>query len=172
MTLTRMTAAVAGLLLTLSACGGGGDDEQAAKAISDSIMEEQKESGSADVFTMTQEEADCIGDGFVAEIGTDKLQEYGFLTEDLKTADKLSDVEMSTEDAGAAADTLFACADVRKMITDSLGELDAKTKACLEGVMTEDALRGLFVKMFSGKQEEAGQELIAPMMQCTAGSAE
>jgi hypothetical protein len=170
MTKTRVTAAVAGLLLVLSACGGGGDDEQASKAISDSIMKEQKTSGSSDVFQMKQEEADCIGDGFVDEIGTDKLKEYGFLTEDLKTADKLSEVKMSTEDARAAANTLFDCADVRKMMTESMGDLDPKTKACLEDVMTEDALRSLFTKMFSGKQDEAGQELIAPMMKCTAGA--
>jgi hypothetical protein len=170
MTTTRVTAAVAGLLLVLTACGGNGDDEKAAQAISDSIMKEQKASGSSDVFQMKQEEADCIGDGFVEEIGTDKLKEYGFLTEDLKTADRLTDVKMSTEDASAAADTLFGCADVQKMMTESMGDLDPKTKACLEDVMTEDALRDLFTKMFSGKQEEAGQDLIAPMMKCTAGA--
>jgi hypothetical protein len=173
MTKTGVTAAAAGLLLLLSACGGvggGGDDEKASQAISDSIMKEQKASGSSDVFTMKQEEADCIGDGFVDKIGTEKLQKYGFLTEDLKTADKLTEVKMSTEDAQAASDALFDCADVQKMMTESMGDLDPKTKACLQDVMTEDALRSLFTKMFSGKQEEAGQDLIAPMMKCTTGA--
>ena len=168
MTKTRVTAAVAALLLTLTACGSG-DDDQAAKSISDSIMKEQ-EGASADVFKMKQEEADCIGEGFVSEIGTDQLQEYGFLTEDLKTAEELTNVKMSTADAEAAADTLFDCADVQKMMTESMGDLDEKTKTCLEEVMTEDALHDLFTKMFSGKQEEAGQELIEPMMKCTAGA--
>lgn len=168
---TRATAALAGLLLTLTACGGGGggDDAKASKAISDSIMKQQKASGASDVFQMEQEEAECIGDGFVDKIGTEKLQEYGFLTEDLKTAEELTNVKMSTEDAGNAADTLFDCADVQQMLTESMGELDAKTKACIEDVMTEDALRDLFTKMFSGKQDEAGQALIEPMMKCTSG---
>ena len=56
------------------------------------------------------------------------------------------------------------------MMMQSMGDLDAKTKKCIEGVMTEDALRDLFTKMFSGKQEEAGQDLIAPMMKCTSGA--
>ena len=38
----RLTAAAAGLLLTLTACGGGGDDAEASKAISDSIMKSQE----------------------------------------------------------------------------------------------------------------------------------
>jgi hypothetical protein len=167
----RLTAAAAGLLLTLTACGGGGDDAEASKAISDSIMksQEQQQGGTGDIFAMQREEADCIGEGFVDKIGTEQLQEYGFLTEDLKAAEEgLTDVKMSTEDAEAAADTLLGCADVQQMMTKAMGEVDAKTKECLEGVLTDDALRSLFTKMFSGNQEEAGQELIQPMMKCAA----
>ena len=170
MNTSRLAAAGAALLLTLTACGGNGDDDKAAKAISDSIMKDQQSAGASDVFTMKQKEADCIGQGFVDEIGTEDLQKYGFLTKDLKTAEGLQTVKMSTEDAKAASDTLFDCADVQQMMMQSMGDLDAKTKDCIEGVMTEDALRDLFTKMFSGKQEEAGQDLIAPMMKCTSGA--
>lgn len=169
MTKTLASAALAGLLFTLTACGSG-DDEKAATAISDSIIEEQKGAEGSNVFKLERKEADCIGEGFVDKIGTDQLQEYGFLTEDLKTAKQLTNVEMSTEDAESASDTLFECADVQKMLTQAMGDVDAKTKACIEDVLTEDALRTLFTKMFSGKQEEAGRELIEPMMKCsTAG---
>jgi hypothetical protein len=168
---TLAATAIAALTLALSACGGGSeDDETAAKAISDSIMNEQDGGGATDVFAMKRSEADCIGDGFVDEIGTEKLQKYGFLTKVLEANESLTTVKMSTADAEAAADTLFDCADVQQMMLGSMGDLDAKTKKCIQGVMTEDALHGLFVKMFSGKQEEAGQELIAPMMKCTTGA--
>jgi hypothetical protein len=169
-TLRRAAAAVA-LLLAVTACGGGDEDAEAAKAISDSIVAEGKGQGGADqIFAMKRKDADCIGEGFVDKIGVEKLQEYGFLTEDLKTADELTEVTMSTEDAGAASDTLFSCVDVQEMMTGAMGDVDAKTRKCLEGVMTEDALRELFTKMFSGKREEAGQELVEPMMECaTAG---
>lgn len=170
MLISRPTVLLAALLLPLTACAGGNDDEEAAKAISDSIMESQENqaSGNAQMFAMPREDADCIGEGFVDEIGTEQLQEYGFLTEDLKAAEDFTNVEMSKEDAAAAADTLLECADVQQMMSEAMGEVDAKTRECFEEVLTEDALRSLFTKMFSGQQEEAGQELIQPMMECAA----
>jgi len=167
---SRATVLAAALLLPLTAaCGGSDDDAQASKAISDSIMESQEEqSGNAQMFAMPREDADCIGDGFVDRIGTEKLQEYGFLTEDLKAASDFTNVEMAKEDAEAAADTVIECADVQKMMSQAMGEVDAKTRECFEDVLTEKALRSLFTKMFSGQQEEAGQELIQPMMECAA----
>ena len=167
---SRPTVLLAALLLPLTACGGGDDDAKAAKAISDSIMESQQNqaSGNAQMFAMPRKDADCIGEGFVDQIGTEQLQEYGFLTEDLKAAEDFTNVEMSKEDATAAADTLLECADVQQMMSEAMGEVDAKTRECFEEVLTEDALRSLFTKMFSGQQEEAGQELIQPMMECAA----
>jgi len=167
---SRPTVLLAALLLPLTACGGSNDDAEAAKAISDSIMASQEEQsgGNAQMFAMPREDADCIGEGFVDEIGTEKLQEYGFLTEDLKAAEDFTNVEMSKEDAESAADTLLGCTDVQQMMSEAMGEVDAETRECFEDVLTEDALRSLFTKMFSGQQEEAGQELIQPMMECAA----
>ena len=123
MTKTRMTAVLAVLMLALTACGGaavgGGDDEKASKAIADSIMKEQQTAsgGAADVFQMKRAEADCIGDGLVENIGTDKLKEYGFLSKDLKIAKTMENVKMAADDAQAASDTLFDCADVKQMVS-------------------------------------------------------
>lgn len=166
---TLAAAVIAGLTMTLTACGGSGDDDAAAKAISDSIMEEQ-EGGSAEVFAMKREEADCIGEGFVGEIGVDQLQEYGFLTEDLK-AEPMTSVTMDTADAEAATGVLFDCADVPALMSQAMAsgqQVDAKTQKCLDEVLTEDKLRTMFTLMFSGKQDEASQEVIAPMMECAA----
>ena len=168
-----MTAALAALLLGLTACTGGGaanaDDAKASKAIADSIMKEQSSAagGAADVFRMQRKEADCIGDGLVDKIGTDKLKKYGFLTKDLKTAKTMDSVKMSADDAKSASDTLFSCADVKQMVNKAMGDVPPSTKACLDKVMTEDNLRQLFTMMFQGKSDEAGQKLVAPMMKCT-----
>lgn len=166
---TPAATAVAGLALTLSACGGSGDDEQAARAISTSIMEGQ-DGAATDVFTMKRAEADCIGEGFVDEIGVEPLQEYGFLTEDLK-AEPMADVAMETADAEAATGVLFDCADVPELMSQAMAsgqQLDEKTRKCLDGVLTEEKLRSMFTLMFSGEQDKASQEVVGPMMECAA----
>jgi hypothetical protein len=167
---TLAVTAIAALTLTLSACGGGSeDDETAAKAISDSIMSEQ-DGGAADVFAMERSEADCIGDGFVDEIGVEQLQEYGFITEDLK-AEPMTSVKMETADAEAATGVLFDCADVTELMSEAMAagqQVDKKTRECLEEVLTEEKLRTMFTLMFSGKQDEANQEVVRPLMECAA----
>ena len=163
-------AVLVALAATLSACGGagGGDDAKAAKAISDSIVSDQ-DAGS-DVMQVGREDADCIGDGLVDKIGTDQLQEYGLLTEDLKVDKQVTNVKFSTEDAKAATDTLFDCTDVMGMISKTMPTqgMDEATRKCFEDVLTEDAVRGMFVNMFSGKQDEASKALVEPMMKCAA----
>jgi hypothetical protein len=167
---TFAAAAIAALTLTtLAACGGSDDDETAAKAISDSIMKEQ-DGAAADVFAMERSEADCIGDGFVEEIGVEQLQEYGFITEDLK-AEPMTSVTMDTADAEAATGVLFDCADVTELMSEAMAagqQVDEKTQQCLEDVLTEEKLRTMFTLMFSGKQDEANQEIVRPLMECAA----
>lgn len=166
---TLAAAAIAALTLTLTACGGSEDDATASKAISDSIMKEQG-GAAADVFTMERPEADCIGDGFVEEIGVEQLQEYGFITEDLK-AEPMTSVTMETADAEAATGVLFDCADVTELMSEAMAagqQVDAKTRKCLEEVLTEDKLRTMFTLMFSGKQDQANQEVVRPLMECAA----
>ncbi len=85
----RTIGATAALALLLGACGGS-DDDAASKAISDSIMDSGNET-----FEVTQEQADCVGDGMVDGIGTDKLVEYGIITEDNEASDGLDSVKMS-----------------------------------------------------------------------------
>lgn len=166
---TFAAAAITALTLTLTACGGSDDDETAAKAISDSIMKEQ-DGAAADVFAMERSEADCIGDGFVEEIGVEQLQEYGFITEDLK-AEPMTSVKMETADAEAATGVLFDCADVTELMSEAMAagqQVDKKTQQCLEDVLTEETLRTMFTLMFSGKQDEANQEIVRPLMECAA----
>lgn len=173
-------AVLAALALLLGGCGGGSNDEQtqdeaASQAISDSIMKEQKSNDSASqFFTMKQKDADCIGEGLVDQIGTDQLQTYGLLTKDNKAKDTVTDVKMSPADAKSATDVLFDCTDVATMMQKAMaqsGDIPDQMKVCINKVLTEDTLRGMFTKIFSGQQEQAQKALVQPLTKCALGNA-
>ena len=168
-------ALTAVLMLTLTGCGGGGgggggassEDSDAAKEISKSLMEQNK---GEDMLAVKQEDADCIGEGMVDEIGTDKLKDYGFLKEDGTVAEDLEGLKMSTEDAGAMTDTMFGCTDVMAMMKDSMsaqmGDQDPALQKCIDEVLTEERVRDLLTGLFSGNEAAAGKSLTAPLMAC------
>ncbi|NUR07017.1 MAG: hypothetical protein HOQ45_08410 [Nocardioidaceae bacterium] len=170
---TWAAGVLAVLALVLTGCGNN-DDEEASKAISASIMKEQKSSSqSSQFFTMDKKDADCIGNGLVDKIGVDQLREYGVLTKDNKTKDDVTNVKMTTADAKSATDVLFTCTDVENMMQKAMsrsGQVPAEMKACINKVMTEENLRAMFEKIFAGKQDEAQKALIQPMMKCAIGS--
>lgn len=164
----RLAAGLSAALLTLGACGSA-DEEAAAAAIADSILEGQDETGAAELFSLDRGEADCIGERFVEGIGVDQLQEYGFLTDELEPSRDLEEVVMSSEDAEAATDALFACTNVGEMMEQGLAfgdQLDEETQACISEALSEDVLRDMFTLMFSGKEAEMNELAAAPMMEC------
>ncbi len=163
---TRTRGLVAALALVLSAsltaCGGG-DEEKASKAISDSLMQENEES-----LSVTQEQADCISDGFVDKIGVDQLKEYGVLTDDLEATDT-GDIELSEEDAGKAADSVMDCADFKEMFAQGFGEdLPAEAKECVDTALTDDVVKQFLTGIFAGSTD-GQQELQAALSECVAG---
>lgn len=175
---TMMAGLIAGML-TLAACGGSsgsggsalsGDDAKAASSISDAIVKSQKAGDSSSLLDVDKKDADCIGKGFVDKVGTDDLKKYGLLTKDLKTNKDLGTVKMSKGDAEGAADVLTGCTDLtsmmKKAMASSMGSLDAKTKACVDKALNEDALHDVFVAVFSGDSTQAGQQLQKPLMKC------
>lgn len=166
---TRALAVASGLALTLTlvACGGNDEDAQAAEAISASMMESSDEE-----FPVEQDQADCVGDGMVDRVGVDKLQEYGLLTEDLEMDGTVTDVQMEEADADAAADVLVGCIDAQAMLTDQFADDDTigeEEQECLNEVLDDEALTNLFSMMFQGREDEAMNDLIEPLMSCMMG---
>ena len=156
----RTIGATVVLALALAACGGS-DDEAASKAIADSIMDSNDET-----FEVTQEQADCVGDGMVEDIGTDNLVEYGLITEDNKAADGLETVKMSEDDAQSAADVMQDCADVKEIFATAMGELPAEAQDCIDEKLTDDVLNKFLVAVFSNDQEAGTQEITAALTEC------
>ena len=155
----RTIGAVAVLALSLTACGN--DEEAASTAISDSIMKSNDET-----FEVTQQEADCVGDGMVEQIGVDKLTEYGIITEDLKASGGIEDVEMSEGDAGSAADVMAECADIKALFTGAMSELPEEAQTCVDENLTDEVLHDFLVSIFMNDQEGGQQELMGALQEC------
>jgi hypothetical protein len=163
----KTIAGLSVLLLSLTACGGGlsSDDKTAIEALSQSIRDDSDQTGA---FTSDEAEADCIAEGMVTDIGTDKLVEYDILTSDLKANDTLEQTKMSEGDAGAAADVVLDCMDVRAMMMDQMGvaELPAEVLTCLEGALTDDIIKSMMVASFTGTEDASADEVSAAIMSC------
>jgi hypothetical protein len=174
--MTKLLAATVAALLacTLTACGGD-DDATASKNISASIISSQKSStGAAQLLSLKKKDADCIGDGLVDKVGTDKLQTYGVLTKDLKAKQSVTEVAMSGADAKAATDVLFGCSDIEakmRAAVSKAGSIPQAMRGCVDKALASDNLRPMFTKVFEGKQDEAQKALTAPLAKCAAGSA-
>jgi len=152
------------LSASLTACGGG-DDEKASQAIADQLSSEQVEGIQA-----TDEQATCVGDGFVDELGVDKLKEYGILNDDLEVDEGLETTDMSEEDAGKAADVLMDCVDFREMMGDT-GEMPDEVRDCLDDALSDDAIHALLTGLFSG--DTSGQEEYQQaILECASAGAE
>ena len=180
MTKTRAAAAATVLLLSLSGCGGGGDEEPSAaskqskddatasKSIADSILASQK-SGSGQVFTVSTKDANCIGDGLVDKLGTEKLQKYKLLDENLKATGSLASAKMFPPDAESAASAFFDCTDVEAKAKSAVSknpQLTAPIKKCVTGLLTEKTLRPFLEKTFQGRGQQAQRDLAGPLSKC------
>lgn len=150
------------LALPLSACGSSADDEKAATSIAEQFQDDG-ESG----LTVTDEEAQCLGDGFVSEVGTEKLQEYELLNDDLETTEQ-GDIEMSDGDADKAATVFQDCADVKGLMLEGLSsdDMPAEATECVESELTDERVHEFLVALFQN-DEEGGQEALAgPITEC------
>lgn len=161
----RTAVGVAGLALVLAGCGGG-DDEAASQAVADVFMESGNQ-----VFEVDRDQADCVGDGFVEEIGTDQLVDYGIVTEEGETGDGLEGVEMSEGDAETAAGVLAECADLQQSLSEAMeGQVPEEQQACIGENLTDELLQSVLTAFFRNDQAAATQELTGALGECLTPS--
>jgi hypothetical protein len=170
---TRAAGAAVLALVALSVSGcGNGDDDKAAKNISASIMKSQKGS-SSQFLDLKKKDADCIGKGMVAKVGTKRLQKYGLIDSHLKASPKgLTAVKMTPADAKKATDVVFGCTDVAAKAKAAIGKsgvVPRRMVSCVNRTLTERSLRTLFTRLFEGRQQEATKALTAPLTTCALG---
>lgn len=156
------------LALTLAGCGGNDDEAKAAEAISASMMDAE----AGDALTVDQTEADCVGEGLVDRIGVEKLQEYGMLTEDLEINESVTGTTLEEADADSAADVIIGCVDAQALFAEQFAGDDSVTpeqQECLNEALDDETLKGMFSLIFQGKEDEATQDLVTPLMACMLG---
>lgn len=168
-----LTAAVAvSLSVIISGCAGSDDDAEASRAISTSIVKQER-SGPGALLSLQRKQASCIGDGLVKDIGVDRLRKSGMLTDDNQVKGSVTDAKLSEADARKATDVLFGCADVEAMVERGLarsGNIAREMQPCVNKVIDKASLRSMFTDFFQGDQN-APQALAGPMMRCVAGKA-
>ena len=166
---TGLALLTAATLLLASCGGGGGSASEAEQKAADSISKAMlNESGSS--IDIKKKDADCFGQKMVEGVGLEQLKKYGILTKNLQVNKNPGEVKLSTEDAEATTDALFACTDVQALMDNELRSQlagqPAAVKKCVDQVLTDQRLRGMFVSIFSGDQQGAQEEIMQPMLKC------
>jgi hypothetical protein len=163
-------------LTLLSGCGGSDDEpglsdseQQAADNLSSEILRSGAVTGKGAV---TEAQAGCIGRGTVTEVGVDRLQHYGILSDDLRVDKTIQNVRMAGDDAEALAGVFVGCLDAEKMFEDQfLDGPDAKQltgaqRRCVADVIDEPTVREALALRFQGKGEQVYATLRARLETC------
>jgi hypothetical protein len=161
-TMTVIVLTTLSLLLT----GCGNDDDQAKENIKASILDEEQIAGTE----VTEEDATCLSDGIVDEIGTDKLQEYGLLNDDLEVKDEVGEVKMEEADADSMADVFVDCVEAEKMLEEQFasmtGSLTPEQQECMKEVLDEEKVKEIMSATFQGDTAGMQSSLQEDFMVC------
>ena len=164
----KTAAALCAVVLTLSACGNG-DDDKAKENIKTAVLEEEGTSLTGGTEP-TEEQADCIADGMVDDVGVDTLQRYELLNDNLEINDDANPTDMEADDAEALAGVFVDCIDVEEMFADQFSsseqEITEEQQSCITDAIDEDAMKAGLAASFQGETDDAFTEMQQKMMAC------
>ncbi len=167
----KMAAVLCAAALTLTACGNG-DDDKAKENIKAAVLEEDGTELTGGTKP-TEEQADCISNGMVDEVGVEKLQEYDLLNADLEINEEADPTDMEQGDADALAAVFVDCIDVEKMFATQFSsgeeELPAEAQDCIKEAIDEDAMKAGLSASFQGEEDEDFNAMREEMLACVMG---
>jgi hypothetical protein len=166
----KTVAVLCAALMTLSACGSG-DDDEARENIKTAVLEDEADlTGGA---KPTEEQADCIADGMVDDVGVETLQEYELLDDNLEINNDAEPTDMESEDADALAAVFVDCIDVEEMFATQFSsgeeELPEEQQQCITDAIDEDAMKDGLSASFQGEEDEGFAAMQETMMTCVMG---
>jgi hypothetical protein len=175
------------LLATLGGCGDGeteqdrsglsADEQTAADNLGAQIIRDGSVSGrSSEDGAVTDEQATCIAEGAVTDVGLTVLQGYGILTEELKVDKSIQGVQMQPDDADALAGVFVRCIDAEQLFEERFLSTVPKQRAeeaagCLEELIDEEFVVTVLSSSFQGKATGDYDRLQKDLTACTGGKA-
>lgn len=167
--MTKTIATFCASLFLLTACGGGGEDT-AKESIKDELLSSDTDLAGT---KLTDEEAGCVSDGMVEDLGTEKLQDVGLLNEDNEVIKDAKPEDLSAEDADALAGTIVDCVDVQELMSEQMGaamdQMTDEQTDCIKGAFDEDTIQDLISSGFQGEEPQLGGDLQEKVMGCVGG---
>jgi hypothetical protein len=167
---TKTVAVLCAALLALTACGGG-DDETARENIKASLLDRGEDLAGTEI---TDEQAGCVSDGMVDEVGVEKLQDYKLLDEDLKIQEDAEAEDMERGDAEALAKVFVDCVDMEAMFEEQFAsgagaQLTDEQQSCITDAIDGDVIEKALADTFQGKEADPAAELQGDIMACVTG---
>ncbi len=166
----KMAAVLCAAVMVLSACGNG-DDDEAKKNIKAAVLDD--ETSLTGGTKPTDDQADCIANGMVDDVGVETLQKYKLLDDNLEINKDANPTDMSSDDADALAGVFVDCIDVAEMFAAQFDSGDQKLpeeqQQCIKDAIDEDAMKAGLSASFQGEQDEAFTEMQTKMMACITG---
>lgn len=174
----KTVAVLCAAVFALTACGRGDGEEadpqnaEAKENIKASLLEEGADLAGTKV---TEEQAGCVSDGMVDEVGVEKLQEYKLLNKDLKISEDAQPTDMEQGDAEALAGVFTDCVDMEKMFEEQFTsgpmaeQLTDEQRNCLTDAVDSDVIESALADTFQGKEADPTAGIQADLMACVGG---
>ncbi|MGI9600614.1 MAG: hypothetical protein ACR2QE_01925 [Acidimicrobiales bacterium] len=117
-----------------------------------------------DSNTFSEEQAACVANRSVDEVGEDTFAGYGITAETVEQ-DTLNDIEFAEDDADTLADVFVECGDMMAVMLEGFDASDAE-EACLLGAISEDDLKEFMSLNFQGRDDETLAVFSGAFTQC------
>ena len=119
----------------------GATEQALAEAITAAILADEDDDLSVD-----EDQARCLGEGYIAAVGTARLIELGLTVEAIEGGSEPGDVDLTNDEAEALIDVTFECVDLAAVFVEAFaaeGILSAESGQCLADGFDEQFLRDI-----------------------------
>lgn len=168
----RFASLVSVLVLVAAACGGDSgepltDDEQ---AVADAVVEYIVADEDFAARPLTEDEARCLAETTVRQIGVEGLAEIGITADSVPSDNPFEGA--SDDKVDAFVDAYFACLDIAEVFASGFadqGILSTESVECLTDELGKgDLLRGMLRASVAGEEFDDDTELLARIIEIMA----